>query len=141
MITRRSFIAIGGGLAASLFAAGHSRAPSLSSTSRTNANTERLNTPLGYENPLVTGNYSAPINGLHPDNFIADNIATATLEHAVTPPPDIIASAVQKRSINSVLARLRRLQSYVGHGNFNIIGWDQSLKLARAWFGWRLRRQ
>ena len=140
MITRRSFIAIGGGLAASLFAAGHSRAPSLSSTSRTNANTERLNTPLGYENPtplgyenpLVTGNYSAPINGLHPDNFIADNIATATLEHAVTPPPDIIASAVQKRSINSVLARLRRLQSYVGHGNFNIIGWDQSLKIARS---------
>ena len=26
---------------------------------------------------------------------------------------------------------MRRLQSYVGHGNFNIIGWDQSLKFAR----------
>jgi len=130
MITRRSFIAIGGGLAAGLFTAGHSRLPSSGNTAQTGAMVYPVNAALGYEDPLATGNYSAPITDLHPDNFIADNIAVTTARITAPAPPDIIASAAQKRSIDSVLARLQRLQAYVGHGNFNIIGWDQSLKIA-----------
>jgi len=131
MITRRSFIAIGGGLAASLFTAGHSRLPSSGRSLHTGATAGPFDAPLGYEDPLVTGNYSAPITDLHPDNFIADNIAVSTARINAPAHPDIIASAAQKRTINSVLARLQRLQGYVGHGNFNLIGWDQSLKIAR----------
>lgn len=131
MISRRSFIAIGGGLAASLFTAGHSRLPVSAPSQHKESTTDLLNAPLGYEDPLVTGNYSAPVAGLHPDNFIADNIAVPAARLTVPPRRDIIASAAQKSTIGSVLARLRRLQGYVGHGNFNLIGWDQSLKIAR----------
>jgi zinc D-Ala-D-Ala carboxypeptidase len=131
MITRRSFIAIGGGLAASLFTAGHSRLPSSEPTSPRGPTADLINAPLGYEDPLVTGNYSAPITGLHPDKFIADKVAVTTAKITAPPHPDVIASATQKRTIKSLLARLQRLQSYVGHGNFNLIGWDQSLKIAR----------
>jgi hypothetical protein len=47
-------------------------------------------------------------------------------------PPDVILGPEQRLVFDTALARLRRLQKYVGYGNFNIIGWDQSLELARA---------
>ena len=132
MITRRTFIAIGGGLAASLFAAGHSR-------SRPVLERQEFESAFGLNQPSVTGparapagNYSAPITDLHPDKFIVDNLAAAASQGKPAPLPDIVASTEQRQIIKSVVARLRRLQGYVGHGNFNIIGWDQSLKIARS---------
>jgi hypothetical protein len=131
MISRRSFIAIGGGLAASLFAAGHSRPSPSAATPNFPVATTQVVAPRTAESRIARGNYSPPIADHHPDIFIADRIAVTLPAEELQPPADIIASAVQRRSIESVLARLRRLQNYVGHGNFNIIGWDETLKIAR----------
>ena len=75
------------------------------------------------------GSYSPPIAGLHPDNMILDQVALTPPDPL--PPPDVILGPAQRITFDSALSRLRRLQKYVGYGNFNIIGWDQSLKLAR----------
>jgi hypothetical protein len=87
--------------------------------------------PRADEGGIATRRYAPPIVDHHPDIFIADRIAVAAPSAELQPPAEIIASAAQRRSIESVLARLRRVQNYVGHGNFNLIGWDQTLKIAR----------
>jgi D-alanyl-D-alanine carboxypeptidase len=136
MIGRRKFFALGAGLTASLFAAGHSR---LRPTP-----VDEDNLLAGYGLPLpksvrmpapsplqsLRDRYAPPITDHHPDNLILDQIAVKPVEFV--PPPDVVLSPVQRIAFDSALARLRRLQRYVGHGNFNIIGWDQSLKLARG---------
>jgi D-alanyl-D-alanine carboxypeptidase len=61
--------------------------------------------------------------------MILDQIASTPVSPA--PPPDVLLSPAQRITFDSALARLRRLQNYVGHGNFNIIGWDESLMFAR----------
>jgi len=145
MISRRSFIAIGGGLAASLYAAGHSRyrsavEPAAISAAQTRQSAvPRISPAPGPQTPSTPAetayrqtagaDYSAPISGLHPDEFVLDRVAA--IEQSQAPRIDIIATEAQRQSIDAVVARLRRLQNYVGYGNFNIIGWDQSLKVAR----------
>jgi D-alanyl-D-alanine carboxypeptidase len=129
MKTRRAFIAIGAGLAASLFTAGHSRFPAPSPLVKSEAPvTPDLPAVTSLE-PLPRSRYSAPIVDLHPDNLILDQIVQDQV--TVLAPPDVILSGPQRVAFDSALARLRRLQNYVGHGNFNVIGWNQSLKLAR----------
>jgi len=44
---------------------------------------------------------------------------------------DVIFRGENFRTLRSVRNRLRRVQSYVGYGNFNIISFDQALYLAR----------
>ena len=153
MIGRRKFIALGAGLTASLFTAGHSRLrvppkarhdvfaedmliePGISSSEvvRMQAPSppyilrERYTPPITDHHPE---RYTPPITDHHPDNLIADQIAADPVE--LLPPPDVVLSSAQRIAFDNALARLRRLQRYVGHGNFNIIGWDQSLKLARG---------
>jgi len=130
MIDRRTFIAAGAGLTATLFASGHARL--------------RVPTPAADREELVVkglstsadpvhatrARYAPPITDLHPDSLVLDQIETA-------PPvaetlPDVILSPEQRIIFDSALARLRRLQNYIGHGNFNIVGWDESLKFARS---------
>jgi hypothetical protein len=130
MIDRRTFIAAGAGLTASLFASGHARLRAPQSVPD--------NVDVAAKGPfsrtdtvqVTRARYAAPIADLHPDEMILDQITS----EPVTPvrPPDVILSPAQRRVFDSALARLRRLQKYVGYGNFNIIGWDQSLKLART---------
>jgi D-alanyl-D-alanine carboxypeptidase len=149
MISRRSFVTLGAGLTASLFATGHARLrPTVSSTDSAALVGPDLpvnlpaNLPVDLAaDPAVDslanqiapavsrGSYSPPIAGLHPDNMILEQVALAPLDPL--PPPDVILGPAQRIAFDSALSRLRRLQNYVGYGNFNIIGWDQSLKLAR----------
>jgi hypothetical protein len=136
MIARRKFIALGAGLTASLFAAGHSRmrqAPIVKSDVLVKSNLGppgRIPAPAPSAFKGPGDRYAPPITDHHPDNLILDQIATKPVE--LVPPPDVVLSPAQRIAFDSALARLRRLQKYVGHGNFNIIGWDQSLKLARG---------
>jgi hypothetical protein len=137
MISRRGFVTLGAGLTASLFASAHSRLrPTVSSTDSAAQVAPELpintavNLPVDLAAPPVPrGSYSPPVADLHPDNMILDQVALTPLDPL--PPPDVILSPAQRIVFDSALARLRRLQNYVGYGNFNIIGWDQSLKLAR----------
>jgi D-alanyl-D-alanine carboxypeptidase len=129
MKTRRAFIAIGVGLAASLFTAGHSRFRAPSPLVNSNAPVTPALPAVTSLDPLPRGLYSPPIADLHPDEMILDQLAQNQV--AAPAPPDVILSGQQRVAFDSALARLRRLQNYVGHGNFNVIGWDQSLKLAR----------
>ena len=46
-------------------------------------------------------------------------------------PADIHLSPTDHRLVPSVVARLQRLQVMVGHGNFQILGFDGALRLAR----------
>ena len=132
MISRRSFVTLGAGLTASLFATGHSRLrPSASAAGSALLVGPDLPVDLSVNQaapPVPRGSYSPPVVDLHPDNMILDQVALAPLDPL--PPPDVILDPVQRIAFDSALARLRRLQDYVGYGNFNIIGWDQSLKLA-----------
>jgi len=131
MVARRAFIAAGAGLAASLLATAHARMRMPISLSQSRGelppSTTILNEPHA---PLPSGSYAPPITDLHPDEMILDQITTEVVTPA--PRPDVVLSPAQRIAFDSALARLRRLQKYVGYGNFNIIGWDQSLKMARA---------
>ena len=134
MITRRSFVALGAGLTASLFATGHSRLRVPMSATQSTAldahglPANRLQAPAPNQAAPVA--YASPLGEHHPDSMILDQIADEKSEPAL--PPDVVLSPAQRIAFDSALARLRRLQMYIGHGNFNIIGWDQSLKLARG---------
>jgi D-alanyl-D-alanine carboxypeptidase len=129
MITRRTFVTLGAGLTASLFATGHSRLRPPVATAES-ALLVGPDLPENQATPAVQhGRYSPPVADLHPDNMILDQVARAPLDPVAL--PDVILGPVQRIAFDSALARLRRLQNYVGYGNFNIIGWDQSLKLAR----------
>jgi D-alanyl-D-alanine carboxypeptidase len=130
MITRRTFIAFCSGLTASLFAVGHSR---LNPAADIKKGDNFVGPPLPMpKDPVATRKYVALISDLHPDNIIVDNIATYQTQGTLQPLPDIILDEVQRKTIDTVLARLLRLQRYVGYGNFNVISWDQSLRLAAS---------
>jgi hypothetical protein len=129
MKTRRAFIAIGAGLTASLFTAGHSRFRAPLPLVNSEAPVAPPLPAVTSLDPLPRGLYSPPIADLHPDEMILDQVAQDQV--AAPAPPDVILRGRQRVAFDSALARLRRLQNYVGHGNFNVIGWDQSLKLAR----------
>jgi hypothetical protein len=130
MITRRSFIAFCSGLTVSLFAAGHSRLRPATTIKKSG---EFVGPPLPIPKaPVAPRKYATPILDLHPDNIIVDNIATYQVEDSLQAPPDIVLDEAQRKLIDSVLTKLLRLQRYVGYGNFNIIGWDQSLRLASS---------
>ncbi len=129
---RRKFLALCGTLAVSLFAAGHTRrkpAPAKSvAVEFVGPPAPTPKTPAGK----TRGSYTAVISDLHPDKFIVDNLPSARAALATPEAPDIILSPAQLAVFQSVRKRLTRLQRYVGFGNFNVIGWDQSLRIAGA---------
>ena len=138
MIARRRFFALGAGLTASLFTAGHARLPRTDRVEdlRTGITPADYDTTAGVGSreivtpePVPGRRYTTVINDLHPDSQVLDQVASEPI--APLAPPDVILTASQRAVFDSALARLRRLQTYVGYGNFNVIGWDQSLKLAR----------
>ena len=143
MIARRKFIALGAGLGASMVAAGYSR---LLSSNTPGADTHPAVVSSGGDHdalagyasravatpapvPAQHGDYTPPVLDLHPENRVLDQVASKS--PAPVAPPDVVLSPSERVVFDRALARLRRLQDYVGFGNFNIIGWDQSLKLAR----------
>jgi hypothetical protein len=136
-LARRKFILIGAGVTATVFAAGHSRLRFAPAPSSTMAPADYdalagLGTSSIVEPAIVTSprqRYAPPIAGLHPDDLVLDQVPDEAF--AVTRRPDVILSEAERAAFDSALARLRRLQNYVGYGNFNVIGWDQSLKLAQ----------
>jgi hypothetical protein len=138
MISRRNFITAGVGLTASLFVESHPHLRVPTAEGNKGILTANDLTSLEARATSGQGSYAPPITDFHPDNLILDQIASQPVTPVTLPdvtpvtPPDVILEPAQRVAFDSVLARLRRLQNYVGHGNFNIIGWDQSLKLARA---------
>ncbi|MCP4766194.1 MAG: peptidase M15 [Gammaproteobacteria bacterium] len=130
MIDRRTFIAAGAGLTATLFASSQAR---LRVTPPAASSAELATNSLpstATSTQAIRRHYAPPIMDLHPDSMVLDQIASEPDVQVM--PPDVILSPAQRIAFDSALARLRRLQKYVGHGNFNIIGWDQSLKIARS---------
>jgi len=136
-LDRRKFILVGAGVTASVFAAGHSRL---------RFTRAEVSTPVAADYDGLAGSgslsivepavvetrgrsYAPPIAGLHPDDLVLDQVPDRA--QAAKRPPDVILGAAERVAFDSALARLRRLQKYVGFGNFNVIGWDQSLKLAQ----------
>ena len=131
MINRRKFITMFSGIAASFFAMGHSiRDPG-----------EMSETPVDFigpptpralaKKPPDSKIFSVVISDHHPDTVIVDNIAAHNFTELKNPRQDVILSDADKKSFYAALARLERLQGYVGYGNFNVISWDQSLRIAR----------
>ena len=143
MIPRRTFLTLAAGLTAGLFASGHSRRHVPTSTVDSDRLVEQGLSSSQVKATAPRARYLPPIADLHPDIMILDQIASNPANPAPppdvllspanpAPPPDVLLSPAQRIAFDSALARLRRLQNYVGHGNFNIIGWDQSLKYART---------
>jgi len=130
MIDRRTFIAAGAGLTATLFASGHARLRVTPSASKSTESTTKELFPAKTRVQVTRPQYAPPVADLHPDSMVLDQIASKPV--ALETPPDVILSPAQRIAFDSALARLRRLQKYIGHGNFNIVDWDQSLKLARS---------
>lgn len=128
MLKRRKFITLCGSVATGLIVVGQSGRSALSQVSDSKAfvgphlsnlesNTASIRSPAG-------------VPDRHPDGFIADNIISNQSPLILQRPADIILNNEQKSIQATVLARLSRLQRYVGYGNFNVIDWDQALKTA-----------
>ena len=67
---------------------------------------------------------------LDSDPHVLDNLIETSIP-AKLKPVDLVLYDHEIVVLRSVVARLQRLQSFVGYANFNVIGWDQSLKFAR----------
>ena len=131
MLKRRNFLALSGGIVASVLTPGQSW-----------GNAARaLKEPGSFIGPQwpksVLPNVNAEIKtpsqnfDFHPDNNIVDNIASVPLNVLDQIFPDILITDDEIRIFKKTLARFSRLQKYIGYGNVNIIGWDQSLRIAR----------
>lgn len=129
-MNRRNFIAICGGLAA-----GYSTTTLLNQMPETNIS--KTLPKVSHLQGSVTrvtvsaSNYPVQISDRHPNETVLDNIALVPNKPETETIADIILDDFQRQTFISILARLRRLQRYVGYGNFNIISWDKSLKIAR----------
>jgi D-alanyl-D-alanine carboxypeptidase len=131
MINRRIFVAMFGGLAASLLTVGGSwQKPDAVSDNKVELVGPPL-PPIEPGKPDVKNVQLAQISDHHPDHIIADNIAPPVQNKAIKPLSDIILRDADKVTFETVIARLARVQDYVGYGKFNVIGWDQSLRIAR----------
>ncbi len=129
---RRTFISVFGGLTSSLLL--------LPETWRSPAQASLV--PRDFVGPLIPRSMRPLIafrkqtsirNPLaSADNAIVDNLAGKTSNEETVPAKQIILTGERAKTFQSVLARLARLQAYVGYGNFNVIGWDQSLRVAAA---------
>lgn len=132
MINRRVFITMCSGIAASFFAMGHSlRNPALESKVKRDFVGPPMPT-VAATKPADNKILSATISDRHPDNIIVDNIVAHNSRDALKPRQDIVLEDSEKGPFNALVERLARLQNYVGYGNFNVIGWDQSLRVARS---------
>jgi hypothetical protein len=56
--------------------------------------------------------------------------STTRLENMLR--PDIVLAGRDFELMQQTVKRLQRLQVYVGYGNFNLLGFDQALRLAKA---------
>jgi len=130
MIKRRTFIAFCSGLAASSIAAGHTlRNPVAVIESKP----KFIGTPLpafSSSKPILDKKFTPSITDLQPDYAVVDNIKPPSERQSETQ-LDIVLNENQRMVASSVLARFTQIQKHVGYGNFNIIGWDQSLRIAR----------
>jgi len=131
MLKRRNFLALSGGIVASVLTLGQSW-----------GNAARaLKKPGSFIGPQWPKSVLRNVNAekkppsqnfdFYPDNSIVDNIASVPLNVLDQIFPDIVITDDEIRIFKKTLARFSRLQKYIGYGNFNIIGWDQSLRFAR----------
>ncbi len=134
---RRNFIIYCGGIAVSPLTVSHLWQDSASAHVGSTAAID----PMLVEKPVLikpvlqqlVAKKKSPIHFLNPhaDEIIVDNIAPSPDQNSPQAPAEKILAGAQKVTFEKVLARLARLQKYVGYGNFNIIGWDQCLRIAR----------
>ncbi len=68
------------------------------------------------------------------DSHVVDNLIVQP-GYSKPKSADLILGDQEFASLQAALDRLRRLQSFVGYANFNVISWDQSLKFARNYPG------
>lgn len=132
MIKRRRFLTICGGLFAGIFAAGHSRPKHAPADNRKQ---EFVGPPMPDTPPIKKVHRkrdAIQITDLHPDFVIADNAPLSQDSSTEVKVTEIILDESDTVVFNAVIERLARLQNYVGYGNFNVIGWDQSLRIARS---------
>ena len=54
-------------------------------------------------------------------------------QEPVFPIQDIVLTASDRKTLQTVLARFARVQATVGHGNFCLLGFDDSLRIARGY--------
>lgn len=129
---RRTFISICGGLISSLLLVPEPwRSPAQASL-----------VPKDFVGPLIPRSMrpliairkqtSIPNPQARADSAVVDNIASQAGSQKKPQAKQIILSGERVKTFESVLARLARLQAYVGYGNFNVIGWDDSLRMAAA---------
>ena len=131
MLKRRNFLALSGGIVASVLTPGQSWGN----------DARALKEPSSFIGPQwpksvlrnVNAEKKSPTQNFdfHPDNSIVDNIARVPLNVLDQIFPDIVITDDEIRIFKKTLARFSRLQKYIGYGNFNVIGWDQSLRFAR----------
>jgi len=131
MLKRRNFLALSSGIVASVLTPGQSW-----------GNAARaLKEPGSFIGPQWPKSVLLNVNAekkppsqnfdFHTDNSIVDNIASLPLNVLDQIFPDIVITEEEIRIFKKTLARFSRLQKYIGYGNFNVIGWDQSLRFAR----------
>ncbi len=131
MLKRRNFLALSGGIVASVLTPGQSWGN----------DARALKEPSSFIGPQWPKSVLRNVNAekkpptqnfdFHPDNSIVDNIARVPLNVLDQIFPDIVITDDEIRIFKKTLARFSRLQKYIGYGNFNVIGWDQSLRFAR----------
>ena len=131
MLKRRNFLALSSGVVASVLTLGQS----WRNTARASQHPARFIGPQWpasvRQKVAADEKIPAQIIDLHTDNNIADNIASVPLNVLDQLFPEIILTENEFRIFKKTLSRLSRLQKFIGYGNFNVIGWDQSLKFAR----------
>lgn len=131
MLKRRNFLALSSGIAASVLTLGQS----WRNTARASQQPAEFIGPQWpasvRQKMIADGKISTQIIDLHTDSNIVDNIGSVPLNVLDHLSPEIILTENEIKIFKKTINRFSRLQKYIGYGNFNVIGWDQSLKFAR----------
>jgi hypothetical protein len=131
MLKRRNFLALSSGIVASALTLGQSWR-SAAHASKDPASFIGPQWPESVRRKVITEKKNPVSNiDLYPDNNIVDNITSVPPNVLDQLFPEIILGEDEVKIFKKTLSRFSRLQKYIGYGNFNVIGWDHSLKFAR----------
>ena len=120
-----------GGLAVSLFTLGQAgQKPKVVSKSKVDVVGPTL-APVKAGKLDVKNKHLAQISGHHDDQIVTDSIAPSAQNKKIELPRDFILTDADKVTLDTLIARLARVQDFVGYGNFNVISLDQSLRIAQ----------
>ncbi len=85
----------------------------------------------GPTSSLTHGHAPLPLKNLIPNHNLNSELAMKSRDFKTHFTDDILISSAQTQLLYSCVIKLRKLQKFVGYGNFNVLTWDRMIYFSR----------